>query len=292
MSDEISTALVKQFGANFQLLCQQKGSRLRNSVREEPIVGEDAFFDQIGASDGADIVDRHGDTQYASTPHARRKVTPVPWQWADLLDTADKVRMLGDPQSTYVQAAVAAAGRRMDDHIIAAALGTSYVGKTGATPVTFPTAQLIAVDFNTTETMTIAKLIEAKRILLSNDVDEDIPLHICMSAQQLMNDLMNEEKITSADYASIKALVRGEINEFMGFNFHRSERLLVDASAYRRVIAWAQDGILLAVAEDQKTEIDRLPTKRYSTQVYVEMDMGSTRMEEEKVVEILCSEAA
>lgn len=291
MSDQISTALVKQFGANFELLVQQKGARLRNAVREEPITGEDAFYDQVGASDGADIVDRHGDTTYASTPHARRKVTPIPWQWADLIDKADKVRMLGDPQNTYLKAAVASAGRRMDDHIITAALATAYTGKTGSTAVTFPAAQQIAASFGTDAGMSLAKLIEAKRILLSNDVDEDIPLHVCMSSYQLMTDLMNEDKVTSADYAAIKALVKGEINEFMGFTFHRSERLNKDGSGDRRCIAWAEDGILLAVAEDVKNEIDRLPTKRYSVQVYVEMDMGATRMEEEKVVEIKCTEA-
>lgn len=291
MSDQISTALVKQFHSNFILLAQQKGSRLRNAVRVEPINAEDGFYDQIGASDGADIVDRHGDTQYAITPHDRRKVTPIPWQWADLIDKQDKVRMLGDPQSTYLQAAVAAAGRRIDDHIIAAAFGTAYTGKTGGTPVTFPTAATNVVPVNlggSAEGMTVAKLIRAKALLWAYDVDEDIPLHCAMTGAQF-EDLLNEQKATSSDYASVKALVRGEINTFLGITFHRSERLLQTADPYDRCPMWAQDGILLALAEDVITKIDLLPQKRYTTQVYCQMDMGATRMEESKVIEILCT---
>jgi hypothetical protein len=289
MSDQITTALIKGFRANFQILSQQKKSRLRNYVREEPLTGEDDFFDQIGAADGADITNRHGDTQYATTPHSRRKCTAIPWEWADLIDKADKVRMLGDPTSSYVITAAAAAGRRQDDHIIAAALGTAYTGKTGTTAVTFPAGQVVGVG-SPVSGLTIAKLISAKSLFGQNDVDPDIALHICVAQKQL-DDLLGTTQVTSSDYNSVKALVKGEIDTFLGFKFHRSERLAVDANSYRRVIAWAQDGILLGVSGDVTTHIDRLPTKRHTTQVRLELDMGATRMEEVKVVEVKCSEA-
>lgn len=291
MSDLITTNLVKGFKANFMILSQQLKSRLRDAVREEPLTGEDDFFDAIGAADGADITDRHGDTQYASTPHSRRKVHAIPWQWADLIDKKDKVRMLGDPQSSYVITAAAAAGRRMDDHVIAAAFGTAYTGKAGTTPVTFPTStNVVAVDLGgSAEGLTINKLLAAREIIYGNDVDEDIPLHCAVSQKQL-TDLLKTTQVTSSEYNTVKALVRGEVDTFVGFKFHRSERLLVDSNSYRRVVAWAEDGLLLGVHEDVTVKIDLLPTKRYSVQVYVEMDMGSTRMEEEKVVEIKCDE--
>ena len=59
------------------------------------------------------------------TPHSRRMVTMDSWEWADLIDDADKVRMLIDPTSSYAKAAAAAMGRAMDDEIIAAATGTA-----------------------------------------------------------------------------------------------------------------------------------------------------------------------
>ena len=76
MSTEITTALVKQFHDNFEMLAQQKKSKFEAAVRNEPINGEDGFYDQVGAADGFDITTRHADTRYANTPHARRKITP------------------------------------------------------------------------------------------------------------------------------------------------------------------------------------------------------------------------
>jgi len=293
MSDQITTALIKGFKKNFQMLCQQKTSVFRNAVREEPLDGEDDFFDQIGASDGADITDRHGDTQYTVTPHSRRKVSAIPWEWADLIDKADKVRMLADPESDYVKSAVAAANRRIDDHIIAAFFGTAYTGKTGTTDVTYPTTAAYVVPVNLTgsnEGMTLNKLIRAKKLLLALDNEPGAEFHIAISPYQL-DDLLKVTQIGSADYNTVRALQAGEIDKFMGFQFHVSNRLLVDTNSYRRLPAWVNDGMLLGVSDDQEVMIDVLPAKRHSTQVRVTMDMGSTRMEEAKVVEIKCYEA-
>jgi hypothetical protein len=287
MSSEISTALVKQFHANFDLLCQQKDSRFGDCVRSEPINAEDGFYDQIGESDGADITTRHADTQYADSPHERRKVTPIPWQWADLIDRADKVRMLGDPQNTYLMAAHAARNRRKDDHIVNAFFGTAYTGKTGTTAVTFPAANVVAVDLGgSAEGLTINKLIRARKLLIDNDVDMDNEeLFIAVNGKAL-EDLLKTTQVTSADYNTVKALVNGDIDTFMGFKFKTSNRLLTDASGYYRLPVWAKSGMLLAVAEEQTVEVERLAAKNYSTQVYVGCDMGATRMEEEKVIEI------
>ena len=55
------------------------------------------------------------------TPHSRRMVTQTEYEWADLIDDADKVQMLIDPTSTYARAAAAAMSRAIDDELIAAA---------------------------------------------------------------------------------------------------------------------------------------------------------------------------
>ena len=295
MSTEITTALVKQFHDNFEMLAQQKTSKFESCVRVEPINAEDGFYDQIGAADGFDMTTRHADTRYANTPHARRKVTPIPWQWADLIDRADKVRMLGDPENAYLQAAIASLNRRKDDHIINAIFGTAYTGKTGATAVTYPTAatHVVAVTVGSSNGATDVglnsdKLAKAKRLLMDLDVDVDEEeIYIAINGKGL-EDMLKAEKTTSADYNTIKALVKGDINEFMGFKFIKSNRLLLDANADIRIPVWCKSGVLLAVGDDKTVKIDQLPTKNYSTQVYVGADMGATRMEEAKVIEIIC----
>jgi hypothetical protein len=44
----------------------------------------------------------------------------------------------------------------------------------------------------------------------------------------------------------------------------------------------------LAIGADIKTEIGPRADKSYSTQVFVSMDLGATRIEDEAVVEIDC----
>jgi len=286
MSAEITTAMVEQYKSNVALLSQQKGSRLRGSVRIEGVNGENNFFDQIGATAAQKKTSRHMDTPQTDTPHARRKLSVDDYVWADFVDKEDLIRTLINPTSPYATNAVAAFGRSMDDVIIAAASGTAYTGKTGGTAVSLPDSQKIA-EGNTG--MTIAKLVSAKGIFWDNDIDEDIPLHLCMSSKQFQ-DLLNNTTVTSSDYASIKALVKGEINEFMGFTFHRSQRLSVDSSDIRTCFAWAQDGICLGVGADIHTKISERADKNYLTQVWCGMTIGATRMEEKKVVEIGCDE--
>jgi hypothetical protein len=77
----------------------------------------------------------------------------------------------------------------------------------------------------------------------------------------------------------------------MGFKFKRLERLLVDANAYRRVIAWTRSGLKLGIGQDVKADIAPRPDKRFSMYAYFCMSIGATRMQEKKVVEIKCLES-
>tara|TARA_R100001443_G_scaffold55213_3_gene66484 strand:- start:130 stop:342 length:213 start_codon:yes stop_codon:yes gene_type:complete len=69
-----------------------------------------------------------------------------------------------------------------------------------------------------------------------------------------------------------------------------SNRLALDSTT-RTCFAWAQDGILLAVGQDAKSRIEERSDKSFSTQVYYSQTVGATRMEEDKVVSILCTES-
>tara|TARA_R110000765_G_scaffold66149_2_gene128094 strand:+ start:173 stop:364 length:192 start_codon:yes stop_codon:yes gene_type:complete len=62
------------------------------------------------------------------------------------------------------------------------------------------------------------------------------------------------------------------------------------ASSVRTCFAWAEDGLKLAVGKDVMAKIEDRADKSYSTQVFYCASFGATRMEEEKIVEIACSE--
>jgi len=287
MSAQITTAFSQQFSTNVQLLSQQRGSILRGGVSEESVTGEKAFFDQVGAAAAVKRTSRHGDTPVVETPHSRRMVTMDSYEWADLIDDADKVRMLIDPTSTYAQAAAAAMGRAMDDAIITAATGTAKTGKSGSTSTSMLAANQIA---DGSADLTVAKLIQAKKILDNGSVDPSIPRHIAVGPDQI-EALLNTTSVTSSDFNTVKALVQGEINTFMGFQFHMSTRLAKSGNI-RTCFAWAEDGIKLAVGKDVMSRIDERSDKSYSTQVYYCATFGATRMEEAKVVQIDCDESA
>ena len=286
MSFEITTARVKQYEANIRMLSQQKGSRLRKAVDVDTQVGIHGFVDQIGPTVARVKTTRHADLEFTSTPHARRRVTLVPYYWTDFLDDSDKPTVLTDPTGKYAVGGGWSMGRAMDDALIAAALGTAYTGETGSTSTVLPSTQKVAEASNTG--LTVAKLTEAKGKFLANDVDEDIPLWMAIGAKQVEN-LLGETKFGSSDYNRLQPLVDGVATFYMGFNFINSQRLPVDADDLRSCIAWAQDGLALRIGTDIVIKIEWNGTKG-AKQVYVQMNIGATRIEEVKVVKVTCDE--
>jgi hypothetical protein len=287
MSNQITTAFVQQYSNNVQMLSQQKGSLLRSAVDVETVVGKNAFFDQVGSALAVKRTTRHADTPQMDTPHARRRVSLVDYEYADLIDNQDKIRTLIDPTSAYASAAAYALGRAQDDEIIAALSGTAYTGETGSTATALPSSQKITE--GGTNGLTIAKLRSAKEILDAASVDPSIARYIAVSPKQI-TDLLGTTEVTSSDFNSVKALANGEVNSFLGFNFIVSNRL-TSASSKRLCLVWAMDGCKMAIGQDLMTRIDERSDKGYAHQVYVCQSIGATRMEEDKVVTIEAHEA-
>ena len=286
MSSQITTAFVNQYSSNIQMLSQQMGSLLRGAVDVESVNGEKAFFDQVGSAAAVLRTTRHADTPLIDTPHSRRMVTMSDYEYADLIDDQDKVRLLVDPTSTYARAAAAAMGRAMDDVIIAAAIGTAKTGKDGSTSTALPSTQKVA---HGSASLTIAKLLSAKEILDEGSVDPSIPRYIVCAPKQITS-LLGTTQVTSSDFNTVKALAQGQMDTFSGFKFIVSNRLTTDSDGNRAVIAFAGDGLKLAMGKEPTARIDERSDKSYATQVYYCQTIGATRMEEAKVVEIACTE--
>ena len=284
MSSQITTAFVEQYSANIQMLSQQMGSLLRDKVRVESVVGKNAFFDQVGSVTAVLKTSRHSDTPQIDTPHSRRRVSLGDYEFADLIDQQDKVRLLIDPTSSYAQAAAMAMGRAMDDVIITAALGTAYTGETGTGTESVQTGVVKG-----TTGLTVAKLILAKDLLDKADVDPSIPRHVMCGPEQLGN-LLGDSEVTSSDFNTVKALVQGELDTYLGFKFTVTNRLPKTGND-RTCIAYAEDGLLLGIGKDISARIDERADKSYATQVYYCQSIGATRMESAKVVPIVAIEA-
>lgn len=277
--------------------------------RKESLQGEEKYFDRIGTVDVMEKTGRHSETTFQDTPYSRRRLTMRDYFWADLCDKEDKLRIIHNPESEYSKAARAAMGRKMDDILIAAALGTVYTGKQGATPVSLPNSQkLAAIDGSGFSQANVELLRALKEKFDEAEVDE-MDRHVVMGAAEFRN-LLTETEITSADFNTIRALVNGEINSYMGFQFHRLERLpfttaltQFDASTgevgvggdsvpvgAKRCFAFAGDGLLAGIGANPTARVSERPDKHYANQVYFSMSLGAMRMEEVKVIEFFTAQ--
>jgi DNA-binding protein len=308
MSQQIDQNYVNQFGANVLHLSQQKGSKLRSTVRNESQKAEVQFYDRIGTVAAVIKAGRHSNTPQLDTPHSRRACSLVDYEWADLIDSQDKMRSLNDPTNDYVMAAMWAMGRSMDDVIIEALGGTAYSGKAGTTAVVLPTTQKYAANNATAvSNLNVRTLRAVARKFDDNDVEDAERYLICAPSQ--IEAMLGQTEVTSEDYNSVKALVNGSIDTFMGFKFLKLTRLQAQVAALsgsgttgavgsgttlvgaRKCYAYNKAGLILAVGEDVVSRISERDDKGYSTQAYAKMSIGGVRMEEVKVVEILCTES-
>jgi hypothetical protein len=309
MSSQVTENFSQQYASNVFHLSQQKGSRLRGTTRNESQTGKRAYYDRLGAVAAQKKTGRHSSTPQLDTPHSRRAVDMDDYEWADLVDDQDKIRMLHDPTSEYAIAAMWAMGRSMDDVIVAALGGTSYAGETGGTSVDLANGNKLAANTGSAlSDLNVKTLRAAKRMLDAAEVDKSIKRYFVCSSKQIES-LLGQTEVTSSDYNTVKALVQGDVNTFMGFEFIQIERLSTQVSALsgststgavgsgsslvgaRQCYAYAGDGALLAIGADMKGRISERDDKSYATQVYACMSIGGTRMEENKVVQVLCTES-
>ncbi len=290
----VDTAFVQTYHAQLEHIFQQKGSKLRGTVREVTQNSEYDYWDRLGTAASQRITTRYGDTPYNPIDHSRRRNQVVGYDVNTPFDNQDKLRMIIDPKSGYAEAQAMALGRDMDDAIISAALGTAYSGKDGSTAVTYDTNYRIAHDYvesgaATSSNLTIGKLRRALYLLESNDALDPGQAAVVVAHPSQKQALLRTTEVTNTDYAAVKALVNGEINTFLGFNFVWTTRT-TSSGGYRQVLVYPKNAILLGVAQDISVRMTERDDKRYSWQVYSSATFGATRMWEERVIQIQCAE--
>ena len=291
MSDQITTAFVQQYTNNITMLQQQMFSNLRGAVDVETVNGEFKYFEQVAATAMTEIETRHGDTRHTDTIHRRRRVGLADFDVADLIDNPDKVRTLIDPTNSYVQQFAAAAGRTIDDTIITAFDATVSTGKTGSSSDAFDSTNFqIGVG---TSNLTTGKLRTARRMLEAAENPEDSgdnQWYVVCSAEQ-REGMLGDSEFQNSDFNSVRALVDGEVDTWLGFKFLKSERLpVVSATNVRSVFAWRKASMKLAIGAEPQGFIDVMPGKNHSTQVRYTMTLGCVRLDQVGVVRILCDE--
>lgn len=297
MSENLVKLFTTQFSTNLELKLQQAGSKLRGKVREGFHVGKQASpVNQVGAIQMKAPAGRFSPLNRTDADFSRRWVFPQDGELSQMIDTFDELRTIVDPKSQYLTNASYATGRAWDDAIIAAAFGTSYTGQDAAalsaeTWASLGSTVVVDDDFDGTNTgLTVAKLIEARRIFRHYHVDiESDPLTIVIGSSQEAN-LLNQTTVVNTDYNDRPVLVDGRLTRYVGFDIVVSERLPL-SSTTRSCIAFAKSGLYLGIWKDLANDVSqRKDLSSLPWQLYTAATFGATRIEKGRVVEVQCED--
>lgn len=272
MSNQITEAFVQQFADNYLHVAQQKVSRFEGSVTLEPgIVGMSKSINRLGKRAAQRRTARHGDTPINDQPHSTRYVDLFDWEDGDMIDDQDKIRLLVDPQSEYVNAMVAAMNRAKDD-VIVQALGGNSRASTGN--IALPAAQKIAVGGTG---LTKAKMIQARKIFRANEADEENGEMLCMGySSTALSDLLSDTTLTNTEVNTVLSLQAGQIKEatLMGFRMIPFEGFN-KVSTTRYLYAWAKSGVVLGLGQNITTRVGEDPGKGFNVRIYAKQSILS-----------------
>lgn len=291
MSVNLPTHFVQQYSTNISLLLQQKGSKLRNAVTMGTHVGKQASpVDQIGSIEMQPVSTRFAPMGRVDAATDRRWVFPSDFDLPQLIDEFDKLRLITDPTSAYVQNAVMAAGRQMDKLICAAFTGTAKTGETGSTSTSFTAANEVDVATGGSNSkLNVAKIKAVKELMMANHVDFDTEeVYIGITAADHAA-LLNEIQIINLDFNTRPVLVDGKVQQFLGFNLIHCEQIESSLAGTNEVTlpVWCKSGMYLGMWNDiQNSVSQRNDLQGEPWQLYTIMTAGATRLEEDKVYAI------
>ena len=277
MAVGISNAFVQLFDAEVKQ-AYQASRALAGLTRERANVeGNQVKFPKIGKGTATVRVPQT-DVTPLNVTYSQVTATMSDYIAAEYSDIFSQQKVNFDERRELVQVVGAAIGRRMDQLTIDAltASGTSLTVAT-------------SIGGGGTN-MNIEKLIEAKKLLDAGNV----PMQgRCMLIHaNTLAGLLGETQVTSADFASVKALVQGDIDTFMGFKFvtlgDRDEGGLPLPST-RTCFAFHRDAVGVGIGMNQKSEINYVPEKT-SFLVSSMFSAGAVAIDAEGIVAISCTE--
>ena len=277
MAVGISSAFVQLFDAEVKQ-AYQSSRALAGLTRERTNVeGNQVKFPKIGKGTATVRVPQT-DVTPLNVTYSQVTATMSDYIAAEYSDIFSQQKVNFDERRELVQVVGNAIGRRMDQLVIDA-LNASSTSLTVATTVG-----------GAGTNMNIEKLIEAKKLLDANNVPSEGRCMI-IHANNLAG-MLGETEITSADFATVKALVSGEVDTFMGFKFitlgDRDEGGLPKPST-RTCFAFHKDAMGMGIGMNQKSEINYVPEKT-SFLVSSMFSAGAVAIDDEGIVKISCTE--
>lgn len=282
MAVSINNAFVTLFDSEVKQAYQ--GQRLLAGVTRERagVEGSTIKFPKIGKG-SATIRVPQTDVTPLNVTYSQVTATMEDYIAAEYSDIFNQQKVNFDERQELVQVVSGAIARRMDQVVLDALAAASSPGTVANTIGGGGSA----ADLN------IEKLREAKKIMDQKNVPAE-GRTMLIHANSLSS-LLGETEVTSADFASVKALVTGDVNTFMGFNFitfgDRDEGgLAIDGSSDRTLFAFHRDAVGLGIGMGQQSRVDYIPEKT-SFLVASMFSAGAVAIDDEGIVKITCRES-
>lgn len=280
MAISISNAFVTLFDAEVKQ-AYQADAVLRNTVRlRTGVTASTHKFPKIGSGVATARVPQT-DVTPLNVTYSQATVTLSDWVAAEYSDIFNQAKVNFDERAELVQVVGKAIGRRADQLIINALANSS-------------STLTVSNDIGGTDSnLNVAKLRRAKSLLDTANVPMD-DRYILIHAANLQS-LLSETAVTSTDFNTVKALVQGELDTFLGFKFvtigDRSEGGLTGGGSGqdRKVWAWHKSAVGMAEGMGIRSEINYIPEKT-SWLVASMLSAGAVAIDAGGVVEITCRE--
>ena len=277
MAQSITNAFVTLFDQEVKQAYQGE-ALLRGTMRTRTgVQGNTVKFPKIGKG-VATVRVPQTDVTPLNVTYSNVQATMSDFIAAEYSDIFHQSHVNFDERRELVEVVSKAIARRMDQLCIDA-LDAASSPSTVATGIG-----------GSTSNMNVAKLRAAAKALNEKNVPSE-GRHILMHSSQL-DALLSETETTSSDFATVKALVRGEISSFMGFNIismgDRDEGGVPKPST-RTCFAWHESSMGYAESISQKSEVNYIPEKT-SFLVSSMFSAGAIAIDDDGIVKISCTE--
>lgn len=293
---------VKAYSSNLLPLARQESSMLYDRVFvKKDFTGKTFYQDQIGiwkmqrkgshtipSSEG-----RVGVQTPINDPNVRRtRIDIAEYEDARLMGRAFQMQNLSNPLDQSSICVRSSLGIQIDTIIYNGLGAIAKRGEEGATEVQLPTSRIIPVNFQGTGNsgLTVDKVRRSKRLLDQHGVPTADRTFVASAVG--LEQMLGSTQVTSADYNNVKALVNGEVDTFMGFKFvFLPDGIIVKNGEIAEYYAFHKTGLCYADLEELFLRVTERNDLSHDQQLYYAMQGGSGRLEEEKVVKVLCDES-
>jgi hypothetical protein len=254
MSKVLSAAAATQFDSEVLHEYQGTGSLRQSTTQRTGVVGDTYKFRKMGQGMATQRPASQSDVTPMDISHSLQTATLTNWVAPEYTDIFDQATVNFQERNELAKTIAMALSRREDQLCIDAWEASGSYAGTVSTDIGG-----VGTDLNP------AKLRRASRFLNAKGVPQ-AGRHIAIGATQL-EALLGNTEATSSDFNTVKALVNGEINSFVGFKFHLIEDRssfeggLVVAATVRSCYAYHETATGFASGIDPRTEVNYIAQK-------------------------------